>query len=352
MAHSSSCRAVRFGLGGDLLYTASTDQSILALDVATGKPAARKKDAHGAAINRLAAVSEAVVASGDDEGVVRLWDRRAAEAAASLEAHDDYVADLCLHAPEDALLSVSGDGTLAVLDLRKRKIRARSEGDADDELLSVAPLKGGRKIVCVLNIWSWGYWNDCSDRFPGHPDSVAALVAYDSDTVLTGSGDGMIRVLSVQPNKLLGVLGEHADYPVERMAMAADWHLLASASHDNSVKIWDLSVLDDDGEEEEEEEEKEVAAAQEQRHMEPGGTGEAGPADAAPRTADAGRRTQAARGAAARRGGGSDSEEESDAEEEQQRKKKRKKGAHRIPTKQQHKRSGGGGGGNFFAGLL
>lgn len=54
------------------------------------------------------------------------------------------------------------------------QVKAASEGDADDELLSVAPLKGGRKVVCgstsgVLNIWSWGYWNDCSDRFPGQP---------------------------------------------------------------------------------------------------------------------------------------------------------------------------------------
>ena len=52
------------------------------------------------------------------------------------------------------------------------QIIAQSEGDADDELLSVAVVKGGKKVVVgstsgVLNIWSWGYWNDCSDRFPG-----------------------------------------------------------------------------------------------------------------------------------------------------------------------------------------
>jgi ATP-dependent RNA helicase DOB1 len=49
---------------------------------------------------------------------------------------------------------------------------ARSEEDADDELLSVALVKGGNKVVTgsqegVLNLYSWGYFNDCSDRFPG-----------------------------------------------------------------------------------------------------------------------------------------------------------------------------------------
>ena len=38
--------------------------------------------------------------------------------------------------------------------------------------LQVCAIKNGKKLVCgsqsgVLAIWSWGYWNDCSDRFPG-----------------------------------------------------------------------------------------------------------------------------------------------------------------------------------------
>ncbi len=63
-AHSASCRAVRFLLAGDLLVSASTDQSLLAVDVETGKAAARKKEAHDTAINRLAAVAPTVTASG------------------------------------------------------------------------------------------------------------------------------------------------------------------------------------------------------------------------------------------------------------------------------------------------
>ncbi len=50
--------------------------------------------------------------------------------------------------------------------------RARSEDDADDELLCCAVAKSGAKVVTgsqsgVLSLYSWGFWNDCSDRFPG-----------------------------------------------------------------------------------------------------------------------------------------------------------------------------------------
>lgn len=51
-------------------------------------------------------------------------------------------------------------------------------------------------------------------------------MAYDDDTVLTGSIDGAIRILNVLPNKLLGVVGVHQDFPVERLAL----------SHDRQVK--------------------------------------------------------------------------------------------------------------------
>ena len=37
------------------------------------------------------------------------------------------------------------------------------------------------------------------------------------ETILTGSSDGLIRLCSIFPNKLLGVVGSHDDFPVEAM---------------------------------------------------------------------------------------------------------------------------------------
>ncbi|GAB4816296.1 hypothetical protein N2152v2_003342 [Parachlorella kessleri] len=375
-AHGASCRAVRFLQSGDLVITASTDQSLLAVDVETGKAKARKKEAHENAINRLAAAGPTLTASGDDSGVIKLWDSRQSDAVASLDAHEDFVSDLALHERESCLLSVSGDGTLAVTDLRTNKVRASSEGDADDELLSVVAIKHGKKLVCgsqsgVLDVWSWGFWNDCSDRFPGHPSSVDAILKYDEDSVLTGSSDGLIRLVSLQPNKMLGVIGEHADFPIERLALSSDRAFLASASHDNSVKLWDLRALEE-GEDEEgeegEEQEGVAAGGDSDEDGEADTDAEAGPetanlgavpavaaavappeGDAVAAAAPAGLRKKVPKAAgkaaaAAGTGGSSDSSDAEDAPIT----KKRKKGAHRIPNKEQQKHRGG----NFFAGLL
>jgi hypothetical protein len=39
---------------------------------------------------------------------------------------------------------------------------------------------------------------------------------------VTGSSDGIIRIIGVLPNKMLGIVGEHSDMPVERMDLSAD----------------------------------------------------------------------------------------------------------------------------------
>ena len=40
---------------------------------------------------------------------------------------------------------------------------------------------------------------DISDRFPGHPSSIDCMLKVDEETVLTGSSDGFIRVVSFFP---------------------------------------------------------------------------------------------------------------------------------------------------------
>ncbi|CAN0385354.1 unnamed protein product [Discosporangium mesarthrocarpum] len=91
----------------------------------------------------------------------------------------------------------SGDATLSVFDLRRNKLEGRVDNN-EDELLSIAIIKNGSRVVCgtqngVLVSWPWGTWGDRSSRFRGHPHSVDALLKLDEDTVLTGSSDGIIR---------------------------------------------------------------------------------------------------------------------------------------------------------------
>ncbi len=109
-------------------------------------------------------------------------------------------------------------------------------------------MKNGTKLVVgtesgVLGIFSWGDWGDVSDRLLGHPQSVDAVVPINDDVLLSASSDGILRVVGVHPNRVLGVVGEHRDHPVEAIALTADGERLASCAHDETVRLWDVGYL-------------------------------------------------------------------------------------------------------------
>ena len=232
----------------------------------------------------------ALLATGDDCGGIRIWDERLCGGGNSsdkrprgcvLEWNEqkDYISGIEYSSHNNGknmdgnniLLATSADGSLGVYDLRMNKgavaDTTRKSDHLDDELLSLCVLKSGKKVVCgtqtgALSIFSWGTWGDISDRFPGHPSSVETLLKIDENTILTGSSDGLIRVVQIHPDKLLGVLNEsdtrgnnnsdndfngHGGYPVEKLAYNSNKDVVGSVSHDNFVRLWDGRMLKDDG---------------------------------------------------------------------------------------------------------
>merc|ERR1712232_258985 len=145
----------------------------------------------------------------------------------------------------------SGDGTFAAYDTRingTKGLIAMSDF-LEDEYLSLAIVKDGKKVVCgsqtgPLAIFSWGDFGDMKDRIKGHPMSVDCMAKVSEDGILTGCSDGIIRVVSVHSKKLgngvIGVLGEHGDFPVECLAVSANGGLAASSSPHGqpAVQLW------------------------------------------------------------------------------------------------------------------
>lgn len=92
-------------------------------------------------------------------------------------------------------------------------------------------------------VWGWDYWGYYEDKYRGHPSTVDSMIALDADTLLTGCGDGLIRIINIHPNKILGVVGEHCDdMPVDSLSISKDkLHLISTG--DTTVKFWNLSML-------------------------------------------------------------------------------------------------------------
>jgi len=74
-----------------------------------------------------------VVATGDDDGMIKLWDLRQASngkkssCVMSLKEHEGSISDFAYNAGAKMLCSAANDGMLGVWDLRKSELYAMSD---------------------------------------------------------------------------------------------------------------------------------------------------------------------------------------------------------------------------------
>ncbi|WWD22770.1 hypothetical protein CI109_107263 [Kwoniella shandongensis] len=276
-----TARSVVVEEGGANVWVGGKSGALFQLNAATGDMVQERDEAHDVPINRVFCVNPNLIATGDDDGVIKLWDPRQPEALRSYNQHFDYISDFVYFDDKRQLVTTSGDGHLSVIDIRSNKATPLSvSGDQEDELLSIVPIKGGTKAVVgsglgILSIWNRKQgWGDCVDRIPGHPASIDAIAPLTDDIIATGSEDGMIRVMQVLPHKFLGVIATHEEYPIERIKLDRNRKWLGSVSHDECLKLTDVEDLFEESDGEDEDEDAEMEDGEEDKEDEEEGEGE------------------------------------------------------------------------------
>uniref|UniRef100_A0A8C2I879 WD repeat-containing protein 55 n=1 Tax=Cyprinus carpio TaxID=7962 RepID=A0A8C2I879_CYPCA len=247
--HLKSCRKVLFSADGQKLFSVSKDKAVHILDAEAGKLLTRIPKAHNAPINALLLVDENIVATGDDEGTLKVWDMRRGTSFMDLKQHEDYISDITIDQNKRTLLTASGDGTMGVFNIRRRRFELLSEFQNGD-LNSVCIMKRGRKVVCgsgegKIYIFNWNGFGATSDRFAVQAESVDCIVPITDSILCAASIDGVIRAVSVLPNRVLGSVGQHLGESIEEIARSRDTRFLASCAHDQLIKFWDISSLPD-----------------------------------------------------------------------------------------------------------
>ncbi|KAG0737593.1 hypothetical protein G6F23_010247 [Rhizopus arrhizus] len=229
------------------LLSISRDKSIQALDVSAGRILYKVSKAHKFAINKLKGLDSQLTATGDDEGIIKIWDMRTCKAVQEYKAHKDYISDMVY--TKSTLIAAGGDGQLSIFDIRKPTDKIMMTQELDDEPLSLVIVKNDEQVIAgsqsgALYTWNWNTWSDYS-KWIGHPNSVDALCKLDEDTICTGGSDGLLRLITVSPQQQFeGILGDHGeDFPIEKMAVGFDEKYLASCGHDLHLRFWNIEFL-------------------------------------------------------------------------------------------------------------
>ncbi|XP_009707388.1 PREDICTED: WD repeat-containing protein 55, partial [Cariama cristata] len=141
--HLKSCRDVAFSQDGQKLFTVSKDKSIHVLTVEEGRLETRFPNAHGSGLNCVLPIDNHIFATGDDGGALKVWDLRQGDAILEACQEEEYIS-----------ISCSGDGTLGVFNVKRRRFELLSEPQNGD-LTSVVLLKvgtGAGSVCCMFPV--------------------------------------------------------------------------------------------------------------------------------------------------------------------------------------------------------
>jgi WD40 repeat protein len=148
-----------------------------------------------------------LIASGGDDGQLRVWDAGSGALVRELAAHPGALVDLATSPSGDRLLTAGWDGSARMWDL---------------ELLG-APVAAGAAL----------------GPHTGEVRSVA--FSPDGQTIASASADRTVRLWEVKTGLVTRVLDGHAG-GVSRVVYSPDGRLLASAGEDHQVRLWDAAT--------------------------------------------------------------------------------------------------------------
>ncbi|KAH7157287.1 hypothetical protein B0J13DRAFT_494347, partial [Dactylonectria estremocensis] len=100
------------------------------------------------------------------------------------------------------------------------------------------------KVPSWLCLWPQvnDNWDACLSTLEGHSDSVnSAVFSHDSRLVASASNDKMVRIWNVETGKCEHILNDHSD-SVKSVVFSPDSKVVASASNDKTVRIWSVET--------------------------------------------------------------------------------------------------------------
>jgi hypothetical protein len=233
-----------FSPDGENVVTASRDLSAQIWSTKNRK-LVKSLDGHKSSVYDAAfAPNGQTIATASTDKTVRLWNVESGETIAVLSGHGDRVTALEFNRVGDTLATASYDNTVRLW--RASNGTALGQLQAGQQLHDVAFNASGTQVAASgegggVMIWDVGNRNRVATF--NAPVKQFGVRFVGEGLIAAGGLDGIIRVWNIGSKELVHELTGHED-AVRALDASLDGARLASASRDNTARIWDVATGD------------------------------------------------------------------------------------------------------------
>ena len=238
-----SVRSVIFSPDGKLLATGDTDGVVRLWEASSCREILTCKG-HTNVVESVAFSPDGkILASGSYENTIKLWDVKTGECLKVFEGHTESVMSVTFHPDGNILASGSFDRTIRLWDVRTGEC-CKILQDHTKVVFSVAFHPAGEMLASgsgdqTIRLWNIGT-GECLKILHGHTKNVFSVAFNSAGEILaSGSGDETVRLWNIGSGECLKTLEGHFGQ-VRSIAFSPSGEILASGSHDRTAKLWDI----------------------------------------------------------------------------------------------------------------
>jgi WD40 repeat protein len=245
--HEGTIVTLAVSARGERIASGGNDGTVRLWDAARGESTVLATGArHPSKINAVSFRDDGhFLAAGGRDHLIWIWDARSGELAGHLEGHRDWVGALAYGPDGRSLASADQTGRVLLWDLETQGVAPRELGRCPDGVYALAFHPGGDLVAAAGEdrvIWLLDRRGSPPAPLEGHASSVVDLSFSPDGRLLASAGsDRAVIVWDLGSRKMRYRLEAHAGR-VWGVAFSPDNQTLATAGADRAVRLWDVET--------------------------------------------------------------------------------------------------------------
>lgn len=185
-----------------------------------------------------------IIASGNSEQNIELWDLQTSKKLQTLKGNTGRVYDIYFSPDGKRIVSASDDRKVIIWDLKTGKVLNNLEGHQERVYTAIFSPDG--KVIAsssadrTIRLWN-AETGKSINTFQEKSWVYDISFTPDGKVLTSGSKDGAIRLWNVETGKVIKTLVESGS-AVRSIIYSNDGKIIASAMEDNTVRLWDATT--------------------------------------------------------------------------------------------------------------